>query len=203
MSDEIKKLKAEIEALKGQIGGIHAVKEAEQLQISREERKAKAARLKNLKQIRPAKMEALLKEWCEADQRVKEAQENLKKVQGEFPVADGKLFAEGWQLDQKIRELESFLHRTASADLKRALERAKDTLEETRSLSLEPIILPIPTGMGVPLYDSEGNTRMSEGGPGSWWRRHVGKTPRELRQEEMDEITQEIKAVEQQVLGGE
>jgi hypothetical protein len=204
MSDEIKKLKAEVEALKAQIGGLPAVREAEAVHATKEERKAKAARLQELKRIRPVTMEALNNEHREAEEKLREAQENLKKARGEFTITENRLFSEGWQIDSEIRSIEDFLYRSAGADLRRALQRAKDRLEESRSRPLETLLLPdIPTGVGVPFYDFEGNTRMSEGSPSSWWRKHVGATPRELREQEMDEIAQEIKEIETQILGGD
>jgi hypothetical protein len=203
--DDIKALKAELEALKQQVGGLPAVKEAAQLQISREERRQKAARLQELKRLRPQKMECLHEEYREAEENLREAREALKTALGEFRVIDGRLFSEAWQIDQGIRVLESELYRSASVDLQRALEHAKNKLEEARSRPLDHVVMPdIPSGVGVPFYDLQtGDERVSTGGPLSWWRKLVGKTPREERLSEMEEITQEIQQIEQQILGGD
>jgi hypothetical protein len=142
MSDEIKRLKAEREALKAQIGLLLQVREQEQLRATQEECRQATARLRELKRVRPEKMGALQEELHQVEENLREAREILKKVQGEYVVTEGRLFSQGWSIDEEIRGIETFLRRTAPVHLKSAPERAELKVEKSRSRPIERVSEP-------------------------------------------------------------
>lgn len=96
------------------------------------ERERVSKELTELKKARPAKMAAIQNELLAAHNRVDKAKEELRNAKANFAEVTRRTFTDQWDIDEKIRNAEHFLMRTAPANLKTRLNNALNRIENLR-----------------------------------------------------------------------
>jgi hypothetical protein len=169
---------------------VSMAREAEAEEEAKGERKAKAEELASLRRQRPVLMEKLAKEEKEAVEAMKKAEEAFKEAKRHLGIVQGRCFSEAWVLDQRVREIESFLLSTTPRVLRDQLSRKEAEIERLRSKPVSPRILPdYPEGINL---DPEEYRRLQA-------------LPSELheRRDAVESVKKEIEQIKAGILKGE
>lgn len=169
---------------------LRVAEEVQAEETAKAERKAKAEELASLVKERPVVMARLAEESRQAEDKLKRAEEALKKAKTDLSLVQNKCFSEAWLLDQRIRECEGFLLSTAPQSLRDQLAKKESEIEVLRRKPVFGHVVPdYPEGVGLSQKE--------------WERVRALPSDIEERKREVESAKKEAEKIRERILKGE